>query len=130
MPLSWLDHVNIRTANLEAMTRFYTDVLGLTLGPRPPFSFAGSWLYCGDKAAVHLVARAIDGIGQSRIDHFAFRAQGLKDFVARLKSLQVPYRLTVVPQLELRQVNIVDPDGNRIEVAFAPDEVVDSTELS
>jgi catechol 2,3-dioxygenase-like lactoylglutathione lyase family enzyme len=130
MPLCWLDHVNIRTANLEAMTRFYTDVLGLTLGPRPPFSFAGSWLYCGDRAAVHLVARPIDGGGPSRIDHFAFRAEGLKAFLAQLKSLQVPYRLALVPHLQLRQVNIADPDGNRIEVAFAPDEAVDPTELS
>ncbi len=130
MPLCWLDHVNIRTANLEAMIRFYTDVVGLTLGPRPAFSFAGSWLYCGDKAAVHLVAREVEGPGQSRIDHFAFRAQGLSDFLARLKSLQVPYRLTVVPQLQLRQVNIADPDGNRIEVAFAANEVVDPSELS
>ena len=130
MPLCWLDHVNIRTANLEAMTRFYTDVAGLTLGPRPAFSFAGAWLYCGDKAVVHLVAREVGGLGQSRIDHFAFRAQGLSDFLAKLKSLQVPYRLTIVPQLELRQVTIADPDGNRIEVAFAADEVVDPSELS
>jgi catechol 2,3-dioxygenase-like lactoylglutathione lyase family enzyme len=130
MPLCWLDHVNIRTANLEAMTRFYTDVVGLTLGPRPPFSFAGSWLYCGENAVVHLVAREVEGVGASHIDHFAFRAQGLSDFLARLKSLEVPYRLTVVPQLELRQVNIADPDGNRIEVAFAPDEIVDPTERS
>lgn len=130
MPLCWLDHVNIRTANLEAMTRFYTEVVGLRIGPRPPFSFAGSWLYCGDKAAVHLVARQVEGAAQSHIDHFAFRAQGLNDFLARLKSLQVPYRLAVVPQLELRQVNFTDPDGNRIEVAFAADEAVDPTELS
>ena len=129
MPLCWLDHVNIGTANLEAMTRFYTDVLGLTLGPRPPFSFAGSWLYCGDKAAVHLVARPSDGGGQPRIDHFAFRAQGLKDFLVQLKSLHVPYRLSIVPHLQLRQVNIADPDGNRIEVAFAADETVDPAEL-
>lgn len=110
--------------------RFYTDVVGLTAGPRPPFSFAGSWLYCGDKAAVHLVGNPVEGGGESRIDHFAFRAQGLTDFLARLKSLQVPYRLSVVPQLGLRQVNIVDPDGNRIEVAFAAAEVVNPTELT
>jgi catechol 2,3-dioxygenase-like lactoylglutathione lyase family enzyme len=130
MPLCWLDHVNIRTANLEAMTHFYAEVVGLVLGPRPPFSFGGAWLYCGDKAAVHLVAREVEQRGEAPIDHFAFRAQGLTDFLARLKSLRVPYRVTVVPHLELRQVNIADPDGNRIEVAFAADEVIDPTELA
>lgn len=126
MPLAWLDHVNIRTVNLEAMTRFYADVLGLTLGPRPPFSFEGAWLYCGDKAAVHLVSKRDVSTAESSIDHFAFRATGLAEFVDRLKANDVPYRITVVPELELRQVRIADPDGNRIEVAFPPEESVDS----
>ena len=26
MPLAWLDHVNIRTAHLEDLTRFYIEV--------------------------------------------------------------------------------------------------------
>ena len=126
MPLVWLDHVNIRTANVDAMTRFYADVLGLALGPRPPFSFDGAWLYCGDKAAVHLVSKRDVPAGESSIDHFAFRATGLVEFVNRLKANNVPYRITVVPQLELRQVHISDPDGNRIEVAFPAEESVDS----
>lgn len=130
MPLTWLDHVNIRTANLQAMTRFYADVLGLALGPRPPFSFDGAWLYCGDQAAVHLVSRQHVSTAQSSIDHFAFRATGLAEFVIRLKANDVPYRITIVPQLELRQVRISDPDGNRIEVAFPPEESVDPAELS
>lgn len=128
MGLVWLDHVNIRTANLEAMVRFYRDVLGLELGARPPFSFAGAWLYCGDKAAVHLVQRgpastspATAGAAESKIEHFAFRAEGLEQFIERLKIHGVEYRLAVVPKIELRQLHIHDPDGNHIEVSFAPD---------
>ena len=52
LPLSFLDHVNIRTADLAGMEAFYETVLGLEAGPRPPFSVGGTWLYCGDKAAV------------------------------------------------------------------------------
>jgi catechol 2,3-dioxygenase-like lactoylglutathione lyase family enzyme len=51
MPLSHLDHVNIRTANLAVLSRFYAEVLGLAPGPRPAFRFGGAWLYCGDRAA-------------------------------------------------------------------------------
>lgn len=130
MALAWLDHVNIRTANLETMTGFYADVLGLALGPRPPFSFDGAWLYCGDKAVVHLVLKRDVSTADSSIDHFAFRATGLAEFVNRLKANDVPYRITIVPQLELRQVRISDPDGNRIEVAFPPEEAVDPAELT
>lgn len=129
MALVWLDHVNIRTPNLEAMVRFYRDVLGLELGARPPFSFGGAWLYCGDKAAIHLVeiapptgtpstpARA----AEAKIEHFAFRAEGLEQFIERLQAHAVEYRLAVVPKIELRQVHVNDPDGNHIEVSFAPD---------
>lgn len=130
MALAWLDHVNIRTANLEAMTRFYAEVLGLALGPRPPFSFDGAWLYCGDKAVVHLVLKPGLSTADASIDHFAFRATGLSEFVSRLKANDVPYRITVVPQLELRQLRISDPDGNRIEIAFPPEEAVDPAELA
>ncbi|MFQ6022177.1 MAG: VOC family protein [Acidiferrobacterales bacterium] len=123
MPLAWLDHVNIRTANLEAMTRFYKDILGLQVGSRPPFGFNGSWLYCGDRAAVHLVETPKPSSGgESRIDHFAFRAEGLTDFLANLKTHDVSYRITTVPHLGLRQVNVLDPDGNHIEIAFPPNE--------
>ncbi len=129
MALAWLDHVNIRTANLAAMTHFYAEVLGLAPGPRPPFSFDGAWLYCRDKAVVHLVLTSKVAGADASIDHFAFRATGLAEFVSRLKAHNVPYRISIVPQLELRQVRIADPDGNRIEVAFPPEEAVDPAAL-
>ena len=82
--LQVLDHVNIRTANLAALRRFYSDVLGLKDGARPPFKFGGAWLYCGEQAAVHLVEVGQAPAGhQPRIEHFAFRAAGLADFLAR-----------------------------------------------
>src|SRR5690242_17690871 len=42
MTMAWLDHVNIRTANLEAVSKFYSEILGLRKGPRPPFGFPGA----------------------------------------------------------------------------------------
>src|SRR3954454_8588660 len=49
-----LDHVTIRTDDLEASTAFYRDILGLEVGPRPSFSFDGAWLYHEGRAVVHL----------------------------------------------------------------------------
>ena len=57
-----------------------------------------------------------------RIEHFAFRAQGLADFLAHLRELDVAYETAIVPDLEIRQVHIRDPDGNHIEIAFAAEE--------
>ncbi len=120
---SHLDHVNIVTDNLDAMARFYQDVIGLKLGQRPPFAFPGAWLYCGDRAAVHLVGRRqAHAPGPSRINHFAFRATGLAQFVARLRDGGLSHETRLVPGLELTQVNVRDPDGNLIEMAFGAEE--------
>ncbi|MEE9559519.1 MAG: VOC family protein [Acidiferrobacterales bacterium] len=123
MSLEWLDHVAIRTANLTAMIQFYQQVLGLRPGPRPPFRFNGSWLYCGERAAVHLVETPVPPAGREpRIEHLAFRAQGLPQLLNQLRAHGVEYRVAIVPDLGLRQVHISDPDGNHVEVTFAPQE--------
>lgn len=123
MGISWLDHVNIRTANLAAMSRFYADILGMPSGPRPNFRFGGAWHYCGDRAAVHLVevpkAPAADEL---RLEHFAFRSFGFAPFLDHLRKAAISYDISVVPGLNIRQVNIYDPDGNHIEVQFGADE--------
>ena len=129
MALTQLDHVNIRTTRLAELTGFYAEVLGLRPGPRPPFGFSGAWLYCGTQAAVHLVGVAQGPQGnEPKIEHFAFRAEGLAAFLARLRRGGISYRISIVPQLELRQINIFDPDGNHIEVAFGAEENADLTD--
>ena len=45
MAVERLDHYTIRTADLDATRCFYTEVLGLSVGPRPAFTFPGLWLY-------------------------------------------------------------------------------------
>ena len=127
MALIDLDHVNIRTTRLAQMKDFYQSVLGLENGKRPPFrGFDGAWLYCGAKAAVHLVEVPEDpDAPKPRIEHFAFKAEGLAGFLEALRGRGVAYRISIVPGLELRQVNIHDPDGNHIHVDFAAREEAD-----
>lgn len=119
MPLERLDHVNVRTARLGAMMDFYQRVVGLKLGERPPFSFSGAWLYLNDQAVLHLVEVESPPAGaEPRIEHFAFRATGLEEFVSRLNASSVEYRRSMVPATGLEQVHFSDPDGNHIEVGF------------
>ena len=82
MPAMSLNHYTIQARNLEATKDFYCDVVGLTVGDRPPLSFDGYWLYCGGIPTVHLLgyqatAKLIsDGpsypAGTGRLDHIAF----------------------------------------------------------
>lgn len=119
MKLGPLDHVNIRTANLENMVDWYCGVLGMTVGKRPPFGFPGAWLYTGNQAAVHLIGVDNPASGDDpRLEHFAFSASGLPSFLQTLEERQVSYRLGRVPEFDILQVNIFDPDGNHIHVDF------------
>ncbi len=127
MTLEALDHVNVRTSDLPASKKFYCDVLGLRDGARPPFAFDGAWLYCDEQAVVHLVEipAAVEAAPVS-LEHFAFRARGLGAFVERLKAHGIAYRVAVVPDVNITQIHLHDPDGNHIHVDFAPHETLDA----
>ena len=134
-----LDHINIRTTNLSAMLDFYAHVLDLKPGPRPHFGGAGgAWLYAEEQMAdslehvksdyraawVHFieVSETTGDTGTLQIEHFAFTAQGMTAFLARLEDMECSYTLAEVSEVGLVQVNFRDPDGNHIHVDFALDE--------
>ena len=123
MPVTAFDHVNLRTANLDAMLAWYGDVLGLYPGPRPDFAFPGAWLYLGDQALIHLVGvdAATAPPENVSLEHFALRATGLQDFLDKLDRLKIEARVGQLPGLPIVQVNIHDPDGNHIHVDFDRD---------
>ncbi len=120
MGLNRLDHINVCTTRLTEQKAFYSQVLGLEPGPRPNFSFGGAWMYCGGVPSVHLVERSAlrPMEGDLRLQHFAFAAEDLGAFVARLDRLQVPYRVGIVEDFGLCQVNVHDADGNHIHIDF------------
>jgi len=133
-----LNHVSIRSADLEACRRFYVDGLGLTVGPRPEFPFPGLWLYAGDTAAVHVIGidpndasglagylgeRGADQLhGSGAVDHIAFSATGLAGMRARLARQGIAARERTVPGLGLLQLFVEDPSGMVIELNYAADE--------
>jgi catechol 2,3-dioxygenase-like lactoylglutathione lyase family enzyme len=120
MPLKALEHVNIRTPDVEALANFYCDVLGLVRGPRPAFDFPGAWLYLGDRQVVHLVGVPAESrpTGTLRLEHFAFSADDIEALLAILQLREIPFRVGMPPGFPLRQVSFCDPDGNRLHVDF------------
>lgn len=120
MGLERLDHVNVNTSQLPRLITFYSEVLGLTPGPRPGFSFGGAWMYCGNVPAVHLVERErLEPVsGDLRLQHFAFKARDLAGFLARIQALDIPYRVGIVDDFEICQINLQDPDGNHLHIDF------------
>jgi len=122
MQIGKLDHVNVRTTALADMTDWYCTVLGLTSGRRPNFPFPGAWLYAGDTAVVHLVGNEgtpfVGSEVELKLEHFAFSATGRAAFEDRLKAAGIVYSADPVPDANLVQINLHDPDGNHIHVDF------------
>ena len=140
MSIDKLSHYSVRTLDLEATRRFYTEVMGFSVGPRPPFKFPGLWLYRGshdsyDNAIVHIVGidphdpqglkdylgdrdtSTLTG-GTGTFDHIAFAATGLGDMLDRLRKKNIAYRERAVPDLGLHQVFLDDPSGVVIELNY------------
>ena len=140
MPIAKLSHYSIRTTDLEASRRFYTDVMGFSVGPRPAFKFPGLWLYSGahdsyDNSVVHIIGidsndpqglrdylgdrdpASLQG-GTGTFDHIAFSATGLDAMLRHLRQKNVPHREREVPNLGLHQVFLDDPSGVVIELNY------------
>jgi catechol 2,3-dioxygenase-like lactoylglutathione lyase family enzyme len=126
MALIQLNHVTVRTGDLEATRTFYENVLGLEAGPRPPFKFPGYWLYCGANPVVHLVLQS-DGIGgglspdTGSFDHVAFTADDFPGTRERFRKLGVVFREQQVPAAPNRQLFVEDPNRVTIELNFPSD---------
>jgi catechol 2,3-dioxygenase-like lactoylglutathione lyase family enzyme len=124
MALKSLDHVNVRTSRLDEMRSFYREVMGMREGARPPFSFGGAWMYVADRPVVHLVqvTKPPSYQGELSLEHFAFAAEGLAEFLRRLGAAKIPYHITEPPNAGIKQVNVNDPEGNHIHVDFSAEE--------
>jgi len=140
MPIGKLDHYSIRTLDIEASRRFYTEVMGFQVGFRPPFRFPGLWLYNGPQypesyGVLHIIGvdlndpeglreylgdRHPDSLkGTGTVDHIAYNATDLREMRERLARHGVAYRERTVPSLGLHQVFFEDPSGVTIELNFA-----------
>ena len=57
MQVTGLFHVAIKTNDLDATVKFYTEVLGMKLVHRPDFGFPGAWIAAGDSIPIiHIYA--------------------------------------------------------------------------
>ncbi|MBM3394083.1 MAG: glyoxalase [Betaproteobacteria bacterium] len=119
MAIAGMNHFTVLTSDLERCKRFYTGILGLTEGYRPPLTFPGAWLYCGSQAVLHVIAgRPLPAEAQGVIDHMAFSAEDLQAVVNTLKSNGIQYELRRQKGPETWQLFCYDPDGARVELDF------------
>jgi len=120
-----LHHVAVTTADPEASTAFYRDLLGFAEIPRPEFNFRGAWLY--DEAAdlqIHIIEHPqptqLVGEIDTKTNHFAMEVDDLDAVEAMLKERGVEY-VRQVNAGGYQQIFIRDPDGNHVELGMYPE---------
>jgi catechol 2,3-dioxygenase-like lactoylglutathione lyase family enzyme len=115
-----LDYVTLPTKDLEAAKAFFETVLGLEVGYRPTFPFAGHWVYAAGRPIVHLIpgqGGPVDRTGET-IYHVAFRLDDHEALRLKLDRLSIPYSPMDLPELGERRLFIRTPTGILLELVF------------
>jgi catechol 2,3-dioxygenase-like lactoylglutathione lyase family enzyme len=115
-----IDHVTLRTADLEGTRRFLETLLDLRVGDRPDFPFPGYWLYRDGEPVVHLIpggGRPVGGEAET-IDHVGFRLADYASARAKLDRLAFRYSTMELPELGERRLFVRTPGGILLELVF------------
>lgn len=132
MPITELNHYFVRANDLEVTKRFYCEVLGFEVMPRPDLPFAGYWLGVAGAVQIHMGEHGIPeadefylGTSPSAatdqagvVDHIAFLATGPEEMSARIESFGLEGRKRFLPEFGLCQLFVDDPNGLTIELNF------------
>jgi len=122
MKIEGMNHFNVLTDDVDATRKFYCGILGLTEGERPPFKFAGLWLYAGGRPILHVSAAKLPKDRAGVIDHIAFSTTDLKGTAARLKEHGIEFSLNRQVGSGIWQIFCHDPMGAKVELDFDPSE--------
>jgi len=125
MQVTGLFHVAIKTNDLDATVKFYTEVLGMELAKRPDFGFPGAWIaQPNGPPIIHIYAGGpalVDGrtpYGTAALDHVSLNVTGWDDCLARVERLGYDWRASIVPGMSLWQIFVHDPSGVMMELTF------------
>jgi catechol 2,3-dioxygenase-like lactoylglutathione lyase family enzyme len=116
-----LEYTGIRVRDLARSIRFYTEGLGLKVGPTGRMAAGGTWQELQDP-----VTRAVLELNYypgeppyregDELDHLGFRVNDLESAVARLVGLGARVRIPPFTEGNERLVFVSDPDGVWVEL--------------
>jgi catechol 2,3-dioxygenase-like lactoylglutathione lyase family enzyme len=118
MAVTGLNHINIRTTDVEASIRFYVDLLDLEFRLEPPGQ-QRNWLYDrSGRPIIHFRIWEADSESTGPIDHVALSCEGMAQIIGRLKARQIDYRLVTGLSSGVSLVLLKDPHGVALELNF------------
>ncbi|PHR94247.1 MAG: dioxygenase [Robiginitomaculum sp.] len=125
-----MDHFTILSTDLAATQAFY-EMFGLSVGPRPAFSFGGLWFYCGKTPILHVVEKQEIPQEPGVLDHMAFSGTDINALLQRLTLENVGYTISQLPNpFKGWQVFFLDPNNAKVEIAFDIKDIPDEHHLN
>ena len=120
MPVHKVDHITLNSSDLSKTCAFYADVLGFDVQPMEGRGYQGAWLLLDGHPFVHLVSRTPQQTPDKTalVDHFALEATGLGETRRHLETTGVAFREMALPEFEIHQIVVQDPDGVKVELNF------------
>ena len=118
-----LDHVTIRTRDLQAARSFFLRVFDLEEGERPLAiqRIPGHWLYSEGHPLVHIIGSQGSGFDCSAeaIDHVGLRLEGYAEFRSKLDQLGIQYSTMDLADIAERRLFFRAPGGPLLETVFS-----------
>ena len=118
-----LDHVTIRTRDLQATRTFFLKVFDLKEGERPLAirRIPGHWLYSEGHPLVHIIGSQGSGFDRSAeaIDHVGLRMEGYAEFRSKLDQLGIHYSTMDLADIGERRLFFRAPGGPLLEAVFS-----------
>jgi catechol 2,3-dioxygenase-like lactoylglutathione lyase family enzyme len=118
-----LDHVTIRSRDLQATRSFLLSVFDLKEGERPLAvqRIPGHWLYSEGHPLVHIIGGQGYGIDRAAeaIDHVGLRMEGYAEFRQKLDQLGIRYSTMDLADIQERRLFFRTPGGPLLEAVFS-----------
>jgi glyoxylase I family protein len=115
-------HASLLVADTGRALKFYADVLGMEVLPRPDLGFAGAWLGVGEQQ-IHLLELPSPDPVEGRVTHGGrdrHVAVGVSDIEELRKRLEAAGIACSLSRSGRRALFCRDPDGNALEFVEAP----------
>lgn len=130
------DHVSIRAKDLEGMTDFLINLLGLEKGFRPEFPFPGYWLYSEEveKSLIHLFNEDAsfykkdlinenieeESTGKNIVNHVCLYSDNYEEIMDRIDKQGLDYSINLVPDCPIEQIFVKAPENLILEIQAIP----------
>lgn len=120
MAVLGLDHVNIRTTDVDASARFYVEIFDFEFRKGPEVAGnRANWLFDrSGRPIIHFRMATAEAQSTGSIDHIALTCDDKDVILERLKTRGIQFNVFENPAEPMTQVFVKDPHGVMLELRF------------